>query len=472
MEPPPASPIALINRGVAAYHDGASDEALRLFAQALLVDPESELGWLWFAAVTDDPAEKRYALDRAVSINPDSIGAAARKRMLAVTPVMPNELTDIGAPPLPPELADLELRPRFVPRLPRPRLARAVAAGARGVRWRWVGTIALLVALAAAGAFLVQRSQPPARWYLAVAGPLSGPDSRVGIEMANAAELAIARVNAAGGIAGRQIALLRYDDQGNPDVARDVAAEIVADARPLLVLGHRTSAPSIAAGEVYGEAGIAAISGSATADALTADNPWYFRTIFPNSFEGSLLATYVRDVLGHDTASVITTHASVRAVAVHGVHDGVLRDRHGQADRCARPRQSRGIDSLHRRCAGRRSRSRHRRDLPAAGGRAGPAAGPPPRRAVAATDRRRRPGRRGIRRTVRRRAGGAGATGILHGGDVRRGADDLRRHRRRRARVRPALPGNVRLLALLAGGQGVRRRNDGHPRPLRSGARR
>jgi branched-chain amino acid transport system substrate-binding protein len=307
VEPPPASPIALINRGVAAYHDGASDEALRLFAQALLVDPESELGWLWFAAVTDDPAEKRYALDRAVSINPDSIGAAARKRMLAVTPVMPNELTDIGAPPLPPELADLELRPRFVPRLPRPRLSRAVAAGARRFHWRWVVTIALLVALAAAGVFLVRGSQPPQRWSLAVAGPLSGSDSRVGIEMANAADLAIARVNAAGGIAGRQIALLRYDDQGNPDTARAVAGEIAADARPLLVLGHRTSTPSIAAGEVYGEAGIPAISGSATADALTVDNPWSFRTIFPNSFEGSLLATYVRDVLGHDTASVVTT---------------------------------------------------------------------------------------------------------------------------------------------------------------------
>ena len=127
MEQLPTSPIALINRGVAAYHGGDSDEALRLFAQALLVDPDSELGWLWFAAVTDDPAEKRYALDRAVSINPDSIGVASRKRMLDITPVM-NELTDIGAPPLPPELADLELRPgssraspgRACPAPPRP----------------------------------------------------------------------------------------------------------------------------------------------------------------------------------------------------------------------------------------------------------------------------------------------------------------------------------------------------------------
>ncbi len=307
MEQPPATPIALLNRGIAAYHEGDSDEALRLFAQALLIDPESELGWLWFAAVTDDPAEKRYALDRAVSINPDSIGVASRKRMLDVTPVMPNELTDIGAPPLPPELADLEAQPRFVPRLALPRPSRLVATGVRWVRWRWVLLVVLLVALAAATAFLALSSQPPERWYFAVAGPLSGPNSRLGIEMANAADLAIARVNETGGIDGRQIALLRYDDQGNPEIAREQAADIVADERPLLVLGHRTSAPSIAAGEVYREAGMPAISGSATADALTADNPWYFRTIFINSFQGTLLATYVRSNLGHDTASVITT---------------------------------------------------------------------------------------------------------------------------------------------------------------------
>ena len=114
-------------------------------------------------------------------------------------------------------------------------------------------------------------------------------------------------MNAAGGIDGRQIALLRYDDQ----VIRRSRGSGRRKLRPrcaplLLVLGHRTSAPSIAAGAVYREAGIPAISGSATADALTADNPWYFRTIFTNSFQGNL-AAYVRDILGHDTASVVTT---------------------------------------------------------------------------------------------------------------------------------------------------------------------
>jgi hypothetical protein len=232
MENLPDSPIALLNRGVTAYHAGNRDEALRLFAHALLIEPESELGWLWFAAVTDDPAEKRYALDRAIAINPDSIGGAGRKQLLDIAPAMPNELSDIGAPPLPPELADLEARPRRVLPIGLPRGVRrgvGTASGAgRGIAgmgsgWRrWAPVIVPIVALVAlAGAlYLGQRPQPQLEpLFIAFAGPLSGPDSRVGMEMANSAQLMIDRVNAEGGIDGQQIELLRYDDEGDADVA-------------------------------------------------------------------------------------------------------------------------------------------------------------------------------------------------------------------------------------------------------------
>ncbi|MGH2614010.1 MAG: ABC transporter substrate-binding protein [Thermomicrobiales bacterium] len=318
MENPPGSPIALLNRGVLAYHDGNLEEARALFAQALLTDPESELGWLWFASACDDPGEKRYALDQAVTINPDSIGGKARRRLLETDPVLPSELIDIAALPLPPELTDLEGRPRRVPRLSLARGARRTAAAPRpwglsrsgaGRRPAWwlliLAGVGIVVALAVVS---MQRMQPqPERIAIAVAGPLSGPDSRVGAEMANSAQLAIDLANAAGGLNGRQFELLRYDDEGSVDVARQRAEEIIADGRALLVLGHRTSATSLAAGEIYRDAGIPAITGSATADAVTLDNPWYFSTVFTSSFEGSLLAAYTANVLGYDTASIITT---------------------------------------------------------------------------------------------------------------------------------------------------------------------
>jgi branched-chain amino acid transport system substrate-binding protein len=320
MENVPESPTALLNRGVTAFHAGRRDDALRLFARALLIDPDSELGWLWFAAVTDDPAEKRYALDRAIDINPDSIGGTSRKQLLDVAPAMPNELSDIGAPPLPPELADLESHPRRALPFGLPRGKRrgvGTAGGAdRGLTavgsgWRrWALVIVPIIALVALAGMLVlvQRSRPqPERLFIAFAGPLSGPDSRVGTEMANSAQMMIDQANAEGGVAGHQIELLRYDDEGDVDVARARAEEIAADDRALIVLGHRTSATSLAAGEVYRNAGIPAITGSATADAVTLDNPWYFRTVFTNEFEGSFLATYAANVLGYDTVSIITT---------------------------------------------------------------------------------------------------------------------------------------------------------------------
>jgi ABC-type branched-subunit amino acid transport system substrate-binding protein len=307
----PSSPTALLNRGIAAFHAANRDEALRLFAQALLTDPESELGWLWFAAATDDPAEKRYALDRAIAINPDSIGGAARKQLLDIQPVMPNELTDIGALPLPPELADLESRPRRALPFRPPRRGRRPGPTTTSDGWRrWALVIGGLACLLALAGVLYQRLQPqPERLVVAFAGPLSGPDGQIGIEMANSAQMVVDRINTDGGIGGRSVELVRYDDEGDADVARARAVEIVANERVLMVLGHRTSAASLAAGEVYREAGIPAITASATADAVTIDNPWYFRSIFTNSFEGSLLAAYAAEVLGHTTASIITTPA-------------------------------------------------------------------------------------------------------------------------------------------------------------------
>lgn len=37
---------ALIVRGTTAYRSGQRDEARKLFAEALVADPEGELGWL------------------------------------------------------------------------------------------------------------------------------------------------------------------------------------------------------------------------------------------------------------------------------------------------------------------------------------------------------------------------------------------------------------------------------------------
>lgn len=146
---------------------------------------------------------------------------------------------------------------------------------------------------------------PEETLYLALAGPLSGPNQANGLEMRRAVQLYLDEVNAQGGITGRMVRLRLYDDQDDPKVAATQAQALAADNQALLVLGHHTSQAAEAGGAIYKAQGIPAISGTATADTLTRTNPWFFRTIFDNSTQAAFLAHYVYRVLDYQAASIV-----------------------------------------------------------------------------------------------------------------------------------------------------------------------
>ncbi len=141
--------------------------------------------------------------------------------------------------------------------------------------------------------------------YLALVRSMNEGYTQDGEVMRKATELYLDQVNQEGGVNGKQVELLVFDDQGDRDVARQRAREIVQDDRALVVLGHYFSYASIPAGEVYKEAEIPAITGSSTAGALTVDNDWYFRVIPNAEWEGVFLANYAYQVMGHETVSIL-----------------------------------------------------------------------------------------------------------------------------------------------------------------------
>lgn len=143
--------------------------------------------------------------------------------------------------------------------------------------------------------------------WIALVGPMSGPDADVGREIVQSVQLALDEVNRNGGVDGRQVRLRTFDDQNDPALARQRAQEIADADEALVVIGHNTSDASAAGGFVYQQHRIPAISGSATADAVTTDNEWYFRTIFDNSTQANFIANYLYRILEEDRASVIFT---------------------------------------------------------------------------------------------------------------------------------------------------------------------
>jgi ABC-type branched-subunit amino acid transport system substrate-binding protein len=162
-------------------------------------------------------------------------------------------------------------------------------------RTRWAVLAAIVVVLAAGiGGFVWVRQ--PASICIAFVDSLSGSQGAYGAEGLAAARLYIEQVNDAGGIRGRPVELMVFDDRSTPEGARAIAPAIVASPC-LAVLGHGLSTASVAAGPIYGASRLPAVTGTAFADAVTRDNPWYFRANTTNSVQGRSVAEYAVHIL-------------------------------------------------------------------------------------------------------------------------------------------------------------------------------
>ena len=103
---------------------------------------------------------------------------------------------------------------------------------------------------------------------IGVAGPMTGKDSWSGEQMQIGAELAVADINAAGGLFGKEVGLVAADDLCDPQQAV-VAAKKLVDDGAIFVVGHFCSGASIPASEVYEAARVLQISPASTNPALT-----------------------------------------------------------------------------------------------------------------------------------------------------------------------------------------------------------
>lgn len=286
------SASSLTRRAIELINDRELEDARLVLAEALALDPEFEQAWLWFAHVAEDPGERRFCLERAAAINPESTARQELPKLRQVAAVQPPEVDEILPPPLPPGFEGSG--PATRGSLARPRRE----AGPRIV-------IGIVILLALVAGFVAMNRRGGSPVYIAVAGGMTGPGAAAGQEVLDSAQLYFDRLNADGGINGRPVELLVFDDENDPQKAAEVARQIVSDGRPLLVIGHTISSASVAAGPIYAEAGMPAITGTANAENVTADNPWYFRTIFGTRMLGLLIAAYVQNVLGLDRMTVI-----------------------------------------------------------------------------------------------------------------------------------------------------------------------
>lgn len=127
---------------------------------------------------------------------------------------------------------------------------------------------------------------------LGFSGQLTGISSDLGVQGRNGATLAVEDINAAGGVAGHKLKLLAEDDGNTPEGARH-ADEKLLDAGVVAVIGHMTSAQTLAAVDLFEARRAVLVSPTTATPALTGKVDQFFRLIPDNRAWGAALARHL-----------------------------------------------------------------------------------------------------------------------------------------------------------------------------------
>lgn len=143
---------------------------------------------------------------------------------------------------------------------------------------------------------------------------LSGEVASYGQASVEGIELAIEEINAAGGIDGKEIKAIKYDNKSDKSQATTLATKLMTQDKVVAVLGPATSGAFKATIPEAIKNKVVVASGSATADDVTVDasgvKEYAFRICFTDSYQGTAMANYALNNMSATKAAVIMDNSS------------------------------------------------------------------------------------------------------------------------------------------------------------------
>ena len=141
---------------------------------------------------------------------------------------------------------------------------------------------------------------------IAVAAPMTGDNSEYGIGFYNAALLKAKEWNANGGVLGKQIEIVQYDDKNTSEEATTIAQKIVSDKKVVGVIGHFSSGVCMTAAPIYQENKIIEISPSSSHPDYSGIGDFIFRNNTVISKEGAASIDIAVNDLGKKKVGIIS----------------------------------------------------------------------------------------------------------------------------------------------------------------------
>lgn len=200
----------------------------------------------------------------------------------------------------------------------------ATAITRRGLGWLLAGLCALSAACeggtdskapkkpepksAAAPAPAVE-APPPDALKIGHYASMTGSEATFGVSTDNGIQLAVKERNAAGGVKGKQIFLITYDNQGKPQESVTAVTRLIDQDKVVAVLGEVASSRSLAGAPVCQRKGIPMITPSSTNPDVTAVGDMISRVCFIDPFQGFVGAKFAKENLGFSKAATLYNRA-------------------------------------------------------------------------------------------------------------------------------------------------------------------
>jgi len=136
--------------------------------------------------------------------------------------------------------------------------------------------------------------------------PLTGFAASDGKSSTEGGKLAVNQVNAAGGVLGKQLELVIYDDQAKPAQSIPIANKLIGQDKVVVGISGSYSGATRSAAGVFQDAKIPYISAYAIHPDITRAGEYVFRTSFLGEIQGKAGAKLIGDMMGKKKVVIIT----------------------------------------------------------------------------------------------------------------------------------------------------------------------
>jgi len=120
---------------------------------------------------------------------------------------------------------------------------------------------------------------------IGVATALTGPNAQYGVDAGRGAELAAKEINAKGGIYGKKIELVVYDEKGTPEQSIKAVTRLINQDKVVAIYGPLLSNSSMAIGEMLEKAKMPAFGAGVSATWTRQGWTYYFRPVCNTTYQ-------------------------------------------------------------------------------------------------------------------------------------------------------------------------------------------